>query len=227
MPGPPANAKFFTTGLRGVGTVRWERHKEFQTYTIIRGWASARDGGDPFDPSVSPLALLPAWWLQGLPGTVVTALEAAVLEDSLEFDRVRELFSDSEAITAAQVTDGQFVAYSDFRPHGDTFNTRLLIHGRGSQDTPPNRRTNAGITLRRFVDVDKYHRLALMALPLAQELSPRVDRLNASLRGMTGLDTPRAASPGDQRTHLDELCRLSAQSLQVLAQAAPSESDVV
>lgn len=78
---PPRGATFFTADV-GPLSVRWERHTEVCTYTFAR--ALARDDAEaaarPFDESHVATSLVPAPWLEAMPGGIVSATHVALVE---------------------------------------------------------------------------------------------------------------------------------------------------
>lgn len=208
---PPPGATFFMADLGGVCSLRWERHTEVQTYTFTRS-ATAAEMQRPFDPAVVPVSLLPKRWLQTLPGSVISAVHAAVLAEpaSCDFDQTAEHFHRSSSITACSVGDGQFHVYSDWRLHSDSF-VRFVIQL--TPGTAPNR-TAAGKVLQRMIEVEKYRVLALMGLPYAQQLTPRVDALHHELQEV--MDSIGATTDlHAQRELLEKLRNLIAASLKL------------
>eukprot|EP00957_Ditylum_brightwellii_P130951 9988506-Ditylum_brightwellii.AAC.1 len=73
----------------------------------------------------------------------------------------------------------------------------------------------AGKVIQRLIEVDKYRKMALVALPLAHQLAPEVERLNRELHSVMNavqaLDSD--LSQEQQRDLLQRLCRLSSLSL--------------
>jgi len=194
---PPEGASHFSADL-GAFRLKWERHSEFARYKFIVAGPSA----DPFaDPA---LAVVPADWLAGLPGTVMVAthavlLTADVLEPDIERLSVR-LFA-GNVLVGAGIAGGAGTAFTDFRLH-DGFG-RLLLLDRGMSQR------QAGRMMQRLLEIDIYRLMALLALPVAQGLTPWLNdaerelaQISAALVDSTETDEPAL---------LDRLTRLEAQ----------------
>ena len=90
-----------------------------------------------------------------------------------EFASLSQHFHRDANVMGCTVDRGRFRVYSDWRTHGDGFG-RMLVHGMPDDDAP-NQRTAAGKALQRLLELDKYRALALLALPFAQKLTPRIE----------------------------------------------------
>jgi len=218
---PPAHGmRFHSVDLGGVCHMRWERHTEMQTYTFFKPVDSAETFSSPFAPQNVPVNSLPSDWLATLPGAVITALHIAVVGDSKaesatalcpdEFREAKRLLNHNGHVVGAAVHRGTFRAYTDFKEHGDSYG-RIVLY------PMPNlaHRMAGGKVIQRLIEVDKYRKMALVALPLAQQLAPEVERLNGELQSvMTAVQTLDADMDNDERRdNLHRLCRLSGLSL--------------
>ena len=219
---PPPTSSFFSADLAGTCQVRWERHTEVQTYTFIRA-ATAEDMASPFEPGSVPLNVIPAWWTASMPGSVVASTHVALLDqksvisvvaEQERFDWIANQFGRSGMITAATVDCERFRVYSDWRTHADGFG-RVLILSR-MDDTASNKRSSAGKVLQRLIELEKYRVLALMGLPFANNLVPRIDALNGRLQEvMTIVGQAGQLEVAVQRQVLDELSALTAAALKL------------
>jgi len=71
---PPAAGQRHFFGDLGSYRIKWERHGEFDDYTIYR------NGGDAHQPFAEPaIGALPQGWLDALPGKVIAAVHVSVL----------------------------------------------------------------------------------------------------------------------------------------------------
>ena len=240
---PPHGATFFTTDLGGACKLRWERHTEAQTYTFTRPAVFA-EKADPFAETNVALSVIPREWLGQLPGLVLSNVHVAMLETrprltrDYEFASLSQHFHRDANIMGCTVDQGRFRVYSDWRTHSDGFG-RMLVHGMPDDDTP-NQRTAAGKALQRLLELDKYRALALLALPFAQKLTPRIDALGEELLTLTnaigggggggGGDADRGGGGGEggggrtelgaQRELLERLCSLEAEGLKHTASSS-------
>jgi uncharacterized membrane-anchored protein len=156
---PPAGANHFSASF-GSFRLKWERHSEYVRYKFIV----------QEEPSFAALAIhkLPQDWLLGLPGKTLVARNVAFVRAEAgapDFDKISEQYFAGNAIAGAFVAGGNARAYTDFRIHPDGYG-RLLVENLSL--TP----RQAGRTIQRMVEIDTYRMLALLALPLAQELAP-------------------------------------------------------
>jgi len=216
---PPLSANFFSADLAGACRVRWERHTEVQTYTFTRD-ADAAEAHEPFHPKHLPTSLLPAEWLRSIPGSAISAMHMAALEQAPEGDLVRALaphFNRSGFITGCALDNDRFRAVSDWRVHDDGF-ARLILFANGDAQ---NKGGVAGQVLQQLIELEKYRVLACMGLPFAQAVGTRIDELNAELQSvMDDISLSRKNQFNDldtQRRLLDRLCALTAITLKVSA----------
>jgi uncharacterized membrane-anchored protein len=200
-PGPNAS---HWSGALGTLRLKWERHGEFSGYTLF----AAGSGAEAFaEPAV---ALLPDAWLAGLPGRTMCAAHAELRpggEAPPDAATLARLFA-GHLVTGAEVGDGAGLAFTDFRIHADGF-ARFLLLDRGM--TP----RQAGRSLQRLFEIETYRMMALLALPMARRLSPRIVAIERALAQLTD-DIARDVSTGeghgdDDEALLHELTRLAAE----------------
>ncbi len=197
---PVAGVSHFSTTL-GTMRLKWERHGEFSSFTLIAPGRSPQ----PFSEPVA--SLLPADWLQTLPGqTIVAAHASLVPEDPAHPAKppgaawLAEHF-DGHIVVGSDVGGGGGYAFTDFRIHADGC-TRFVLVDRNL--TP----RQAGRMLQRLFEIEAYRMLALLALPLARRLSPRIVVIERALAEFTdGI----ASGQGQDEALLHELTRLAAE----------------
>jgi len=81
-------------------------------------------------------------------------------------------------------------------------------------------RTAAGKVVQRLIEMEKYRVLALMAQPLATQVSPRVDTLNSELQSITSeMHALGASDLAGQRALLERLTRLTTSALRIQSTA--------
>ncbi|KNZ32865.1 MAG: hypothetical protein AD742_09135 [Methylibium sp. NZG] len=201
VPPPAAGA---THHLARLGDLRfkWERHGEFSGYTFFLTGDAAEPNSEP------PSAGLPPGWLAGLPGHTVAAAQAALIPaGSVAPDAafLAQHFS-GNIVVGSEIGDGAGTAFTDFRVQPDGF-TRFLLVDRSF--TP----RQAGRTLQRLFEIEVYRLLALLALPIARRLSPRIVAIEQSLGALTDAIAQNTATPivRDDETLLHELTRLAAE----------------
>jgi uncharacterized membrane-anchored protein len=196
VPPPGREATHFSARL-GPLRLKWERHGEFSSWTLIATGAETAPFAEP------ATTLLPAGWLGGLPGRTVMAAHATLTGSigraTPESDLIRA-FEDNPVI-GASVADGEALVYTDFKIHGDGFSRFWLL---GHKLTP----RVAGQTVQRLFEIEAYRMMALLALPMARRLSPRIVQIEKSLAQLTdGI----ARDEGADESLLHELTRLAAE----------------
>ncbi len=178
--------------------LRIERHTEFTTFTAV-----APESGAPFAQSGADL--LPAGWLEGIPGRILAAAEIASEVTPTEeagsastMERISAHF-DHQRLVGGWVVERVASVWSHFRydQHGAT---RFLVQGH---------RLTAGRygrLLQRLVEIETYRMAALLSLPLAREVFPQIERLEAQ---HVALVERIGAADGDERALLSDLTNLS------------------
>jgi len=197
---PARDANHFSARL-GPMRLKWERHGEFSSWTMIAPGLETMPFAEP------AASLLPEGWLRGLPGLTVMAAHAVIMEDPLEDPAqapgatlLAHCFED-HVVVGAEVADGAALAYTDFKLHGDGC-SRFLLFGRGLSPRL------AGQILQRLCEIEAYRMMALLALPMARRQSPRIVAIEKSLATLTdGI----AREEGADEALLQELTRLAAE----------------
>lgn len=197
VPGPGAEIKHHQLTLLG-GTLRWEQHTEYTTYTFDAAPGSGRLPEHPFGSG----------FVQ--PGLLVAAVRVDVLPMPDLLDVGLEPF-DPISLCVSRMAGGEAIVATDFRQDADGF-TRIRVFG---DDLAP---TRAGALVQRLIEIETYRTFALLGLPQAQKLDPSVRRMegelveiSAAMRVAHGLD--------DNQVLLERLSRLAAE---IEAEAAVS-----
>ena len=153
--------------------LRWEKHTEFSTYTFIH-----RVLGDPLRQA-GALAQIPGDWLAKMPGKATTALHLAFssAQGTLDPDELDRYF-EKQPLRGGVVRQGTAYLYSSFRLHSDGFG-RIVLQAR---DLTP---LQAGRLVQRVLEVETYRLMALLALPVAREITPEVRTMERELARIT------------------------------------------
>ncbi|WP_417666564.1 DUF3422 family protein [Roseibium sp.] len=181
-PGPAADARYHALEFAG-GTLNWERHTEFITYT----W----DGPATED---SPFSKLPANHPFGAafraPGPMLVATRLDLLSAKAG-DTWRSHY-DAASLTAFHVENGGALAATDFRPDGNGHTRFLLVN----ESMNP---VQSGAVVQRLLEIETYRSLALLGLFEANRLQPEISGIEAalveltqSMQDTTGLDANRS-----------------------------------
>lgn len=182
----------------GSFRVKFERHGEFARYKVIVPGA----GDELFArPAVD---YLPPEWLGAIPGQLIAATHVE-LRPEPQFPRAHEELSaevfDGNPLVGSDIAGGRALAVTDFRVRADGFG-RLLVLDRGL--TP----RQAGRMVQRLLEMDTYRMMALLALPVARELTPFLARCESELAQITA-ELPDAGESAEP-VLLDRLTRLEA-----------------
>jgi len=196
-PVPPAGANHHVVQLDAV-TLKWERHGEFCTWTFLRPGAF----DEPF--ADMPIAAMPEDWLRSIPGERLVATHVSVFGRDARppgaDDLARWLHADF--LAGSVVAGGAASVWTDFRVHADGFG-RIVVQDRGLAPR------QGGRMVQRLLEIETYRMMALLALPLAREIGPRIGHADQEL--LRVMDAMAAATDiAAQRRLLDRLTALSA-----------------
>ncbi len=198
-PPPPAGAAHYSADF-GPFRLKWERHTEFSRFmVIVRGVAA-----DPF--ATTAVNVLPADWLAALPGRVIAAQQVALVADDgapLDLAALSARYFAGNHLIGAEVSAGRATAITDFRIQPDGF-SRFLLIDRGTGER------QAGRIVQRLLEIDTYRVMALLAFPLARELSPVLAAHERELAAVA--DALVACGENDEPVLLDRLTRLAAET---------------
>ncbi len=194
---PPGDGATHLSRELGGLKLKWERHSEFSTFTFLRF--------DAFDSPFagSALDLVPADWLERLPGALIAALHVAVEQAERGPDELAALF-DGNMLIGSKVLGGAGEAWTDFRLHADGFGRALVLdHGLS--------RGQIGRLIQRLVEIETYRMMALLAFPVARHAFFEVSRMD---RGLADIVTELAdpAVVQNDRELLDRLTGLAAEA---------------
>ncbi len=195
QPAPAADAVHWSGTVGGL-RLKWERHGEFSSYTVL---AAAAAVAPPFGEPAA--AQLQPGWLAGVPGLTVYAGHAELLSAAPTPAALQQDFFAGHAVVGSEVGDGAGLAYSDFLIHADGFGRLVLV----DQGFTP---LMAGRMLQRLFEIEAYRMMALLAFPVARRLAPRILAIERALAGLTD---DIASDGGRDETLLQELTRLAAE----------------
>ena len=193
---PTADARHYRARL-GALQLKWERHGEFSGYTVIAPGAA----GPAFERPAA--GELPATWLADVPGRTVAAVHAelAPAEAALPDAAALAARFGAHGVVGAEVADGRAALYTDFRLHEDG-SSRVWLVNRQLTDA------QAGRFLQRLFEIEAYRVLALLALPVVRELSPRLVAIESALATLTDA---MAREGADDEALLHQLTQLAAE----------------
>jgi len=203
---PAPDAKHHTARSDEL-TLKWESHTEFTSWLFLREGSAL-----PFTERV--IERVPADWWEATPGELLVAVHFEILgaehAEPEEADLARWFGRDS--LCTANVYQGRGAVWTDFRVHADGA-ARILIRNVGMSAL------QTGRLVQRLAELETYRALALLALPLAQDASPRIRRVDLALADLTTRFN-RLTGLDDQRAALQELTQLSTEIEQLAAATA-------
>lgn len=159
-------------------------------------------------PVESPaLKSVPVDWMSQLPGKLIVAAHAAIVpsrETEGDIDALSNCFADN-ALIGAEVSGGAAKVYTDFRIHVDGFGRFLILdeHLKKAQ---------AGRLLQRLFEIEVYRVMALLAFPIAWQLTPVMINANRLLVKITAAMATVGCDDGKCRCAFNPRwrdCRLS------------------
>jgi uncharacterized membrane-anchored protein len=197
-PLPPDGTAHFSADL-GRFRLKFERHSEFTRYKFIVAGAA----NEPFlDPA---LRAIPDDWLAQLPGQLMVATHVVVIRvtgpETPNADELATRFFAGNALVGAGIAGGAGFAFTDYRLH-DGFG-RMVVIDRGMSER------QAGRMVQRLLEIDAYRLMALLALPVAQDLTPWLTRAEHELADVSA--SLVTASEANEPSLLEQLTRLEAQ----------------
>ena len=150
--------------------LRWERHNEFSTYTLI---CNKKLSGTAFESGFSHIS---DDWLSTLSGQVISANHIDLRSAGEAPDSPEELekYFDGRKLIGSKIYDGNAKLWTSMRSHSDGFSRTLLV----DQGVDP---SQAGRAVRNLLEISTYRSMTLLALPTARELLPEISTLEQSL----------------------------------------------
>ena len=167
--GPAPGNRHHTLSFGG-GTLSWEQHAEFTTYT----WDGAAHEKTIFGnvPIKHPFGAA-----FRAPGDLLVAVRVELRggDDTIAW---RSQFDES-SMTVSTLEDGAALVATDFRQDGDGL-TRILVCNRTMSDV------QSGAVVQRLLEVETYRTLAMLGLFEATRLQPEIRRYELELAELTG-----------------------------------------
>lgn len=200
--------------------VKWERHSEFTSYTLIRSLAT-RDVAAP--PALATaFHAVPADWLASLPGQTIKAIDVTFLpagEREPSAEALARLFS-GPTLVGSQVSDAGAWVFTDFQLTPDGRGRWLVL------DWKLTRGQRARV-VQRLIEIGVYRVMAMLAFPLAREMSAaltvaeqRLSTIAARIAELGARASATAEVEREQRRLLDDLTQLAAEMEKAVAQSA-------
>jgi len=181
--------------------LRWERHLEFSSYSFIRKGL----GKQLFDGYA--IEYVPQEWFDNIVGELVSAVNLVISQDKLPEQELYHAF-EGHQVLGSNVADNRAKVYASFRLHSDGFG-RIIIQSNMLNSY------QAGRLIQRILEIETYQMMALLSLPMARSLSPKVAKMELDLveinQKMAGF------CKGNDSEMLDELSYLAGKTEQLIS----------
>ncbi|MFO1198055.1 MAG: DUF3422 domain-containing protein [Burkholderiaceae bacterium] len=182
----------------GAYRLKWERHGEFDDYTV---YAVGADPARPFEQTA--LQSLPQGWASSLPGRVIAAVHVCLIAAPAPApgtDRVAEMLG-SEEVLGSGIADGAGAVFTDLRLGADGFSRFLMFNHALTVN-------QAGREVQRVIELEVYRLMAMLGFPVARATARELDGAERALGELVArLETAHA---DDEPALLHEVTRLAA-----------------
>jgi uncharacterized membrane-anchored protein len=203
-------------GLR----VKWERHSEFTSYTLIRPLELQDAGSLP--ALATAFDAVSADWLSSLPGETIKAIDVTFLpadDADPSTEDIARLFA-GPTLVGGQVSDGGAWVFTDFQLTPDGRGRWLVL------DWKLTRGQRARV-VQRLIEIGVYRVMAMLAFPLARSMSStltgaeqRLSTIAARIAELGAHGAETAEVEREQRRLLDDLTQLAAEMEKSVAESA-------
>ena len=201
--------------------IKWERHGEFSSLTLVAPAPVATLGEVSGAAYPSAFDMVPTDWLARLPGRVIAAADILVLPsgaDAPRPDDFAHLF-DRDALAGSSILDAAAWVFTDFVVRPDGRSRWLVLNVRMG-------RAQAARTVQRVIEVEVYRMVALLGFPLARAAFGELNRVEQELETITSAtaalhaEAATQATQDEERRLLDELSRVAAEVERMTAASA-------
>ena len=199
VPPPAPGANHYSADF-GPFRLKWERHGEFSRFMVVVA------GAEPEPFSAAAIHALPAEWLKALPGQVIAAAHVTLLASKdvpLAISEISRRYFRDHMLVGGPLVSGQAHAFTDFRIQDDGF-SRFLIYDGGMSPY------QAGRLTQRLLEMETYRIMALLALPVAQEVAPQIGAQERELAEISAALVE--AQEADEPLLLQRLTRMAAEA---------------
>jgi uncharacterized membrane-anchored protein len=200
--------EFVETG-RTYG-LTWERHTEFSTYTF--SLEGPFDAARPFD--WAEIEAASRAWLVGVQGAILVVLALAFIPKSEPRpgpDEISRIFGQAR-ISGGEMMHGRAAMFTDFALD-EVGQVRVLAHDQSLSSGEASR------LVQRILEIETYRMMALLALPLAREIAPKITEMEQRLGQQAVSLTQLQGVQGEQQLLLN-LSSLAAE-VELLAAKTP------
>ena len=173
---------FLRLRLQGY-TLRWERHTEFTSYSLVQQLPESAQLGAT-DPDLLSSLVLPNGWLAGIPGRTFTAIKLVMVNGDLKSPEemllsARNWFGERPVVASLVGRNSRSLVVTDFMLRDSGFERILVI-------APPKISvTRAGRIAQRLLEIETYRVMALRGLPVAKKLDSELANSEQQLASIT------------------------------------------
>lgn len=190
-------------------SVKWEKHSSFSTYTLyfqnndVQNPAHGNRPADQHDPSLTDEI---HEWLNRIPGKVLSYTTIQVLAVGVDTAaqieaEITGLCKESDHLIGIEANSGAAHIFTDFKTR-ENGQVSIFLMNKGM--APP----RTGRLVQRLTEIETSRHMALLNLPLAKEMGPRLSAIEEKLDHIV-YEISRPSST-DQRELLEELTNLAA-----------------
>lgn len=196
----PGDTRNYEVLHAGRSYLKWERHNEFTTYTLVTAPAQA----DPFVADAE--CVLPRNWMAELEGQRIAATKLRVIAAGDEATLATATAELRPEAASSLVADGQARIWMDCSLHADAC-TRGVILDHGLM---VDRRSRL---VQRLLEIETYRMLAMLGFPPARTVMAELHDLEHQLRILVArvADSDADADLDDDEATLHELLELASE----------------
>lgn len=192
------------------GTLKWERHTEFTSYTLVQSLPRTQ----PSEEGLLHQLILDANWLRQIPGRTIAAVELLMLAGEIDpslqaLERARAWFANRPVVASMLGRNGHSCAVTDFRLRPDGFERMVVVAPASTSET------RAGRIAARLLELEAYRMMALKGWPVARALRKMLGEAEQNLARIT---SEMQSSVCSDQELLGELKALAAQVEHAIAQ---------
>lgn len=185
-------------------TLRWERHTEFTSYSLVQHLPEVAQLGAT-DPELLSFLTLPEGWLAGIPGRTFAAIKLVMVHGDLNrpaetLALARNWFGENPVVASLIGRNSHSLAVTDFMLRNSGFERMLVV---APTETSESR---AGRISQRLLEIETYRLAALLGLPAAKQLAPELANAEQQLVDITAQLENKAAL---EQELLDKLISLA------------------
>lgn len=173
---------FLRLRLQGY-TLRWERHTEFTSYSLVQQLPESAQLGAT-DPDLLSSLALPDGWLAGIPGRTFAAIKLVMVHGDLKSPEemllsARNWFGERPVVASLVGRNSRSLVVTDFMLRDSGFERMLVIAPLKISVT------RAGRIAQRLLEIETYRIMALRGLPVAKKLDSELLNSEQQLASIT------------------------------------------